>query len=223
MVLLKYLINEKDKSTIDKYEFTSYIHEIAVMLPPTQTLILCNLLYKLYKFNEEKKIKKYDGKDYHFSYTQRKIFEDELGLKKTAFENNLDLLSEYVTFFPGRVNDKLGYKTTFFYLKLDAISNLFYQGRKKLGKDKKVAENENKQAYKRPQQNKYDAAKGTNKKYPQNITNGLKTINENYIKYLNSAISEREYKNTINPIKGLIQQTGYKIIENKELKKWILL
>lgn len=201
-----------------KYTYTPYIAEIAVMLPPTQTLILCNLINKLDGYNKKVEVKKHEGKDFHFSYTQETIFEKELGLAKQTFRDNLEKLSEYVTFFKGMPGNKSGYTTTFFYLKLDVIRSLFNEGRKKLGKETKMPENENKQANKPQQQNEYNSNKGTSKKYPDLVIKSLNTINENYIKYLNSTISEREYKNILNPTKGLIQQNGYKIKENKELK-----
>lgn len=202
-----------------KYNYTPYINEIGVMLPSTQTLILSNLINKLVDFNEEITLKKHYGRDYHFSFAQEKIFAKELGLAKQTFRDNLERLSEYVTFFCDRPKKNSGYKTTFFYLKLDAIRELFNEGAKKLGKEKKASENENKQVNNQPQHSKYESRKGTDK----NVTNGLNTINENYMKYLNNEISKKEFNSICNPIESIINGLGYKIIENKELKKFELL
>lgn len=111
MVLEKYLNN--------KYEFSPYIHEIGVMLPATQALILCNLINKLPGFNFDAKIKKHYGFDYHFSYNQNSIFENELGLAKQTFRDNLEKLSKYVTYDGDRSGyNKNGYNTTYFKLNL---------------------------------------------------------------------------------------------------------
>ena len=203
------------------YNYTPYVYEIAVILQePIQTLILCNLLNKLYSFNKERKIYKKYGKEYHFTYEQKAIYENELGIKKTRFVDNLKLLSKYVWFDGNVKNNREGYNTTYFKLNLEAIKDLFNEGRKMLGKDIKTSNNENKPPNKPHQQNKYSTAKGINKKLPELIIKSINTINDIYTKFLNNELSEKEYKNKINPIKGLIEQNKFKIIENKELKKW---
>jgi hypothetical protein len=120
------------------YEFTPYIHEISVMLPPLQTLILCNLINKLPGFNKQAKAKTHEGKDYHFKRNQNSIYEDELHIPKQTYTDNLKLLSKYVTYFGDRKERyKRGYNTTYFLLNLDAIQELFNEGRAKLGKQDK--------------------------------------------------------------------------------------
>jgi len=205
MKLKKYLNSD--------YMFTPYIAEIAVVLKnPLRTLILCNLLNKLPAFNAEVKTNKIYGKAYHFKYNQNSIFEKELGVAKTTFKDNIKLLSDYVSYFGDKNNNDSGYNTTYYYLKMEAIRNLFDEGKKLLGKKIKVIQAENKEVYKKPPQssNKSSTAK----------TDDLNRINMWQTKLNNNEIDDDEFNRYFQSLKMKLSDNKTSIKYNNELKLW---
>ena len=197
-----------------EYTFTPYISEIAVGLNnPLQTLILCDLLNKLPVYNAEVETKKIYGKDYHYKYNQKSIFEKELGVPRQTFTDNIKLLSDYVSYFEGKDDNGSGYNTTFYYLNMEAIRNLFDKGKALLGKKAKVVKPESK-GYKKPYQS-------SNNSSLANIDNYLKRINELQTKLNNKEIDNNEFNCSFQPLKMKLQENKVKIIKNKDSKLWM--
>ena len=196
------------------YIFTPYIAEIAVMLNnPLQTLILCNLLNKLPAYNAEAKTKQIYGKDYHFSYNQKRIFDKELGVPKQTFTDNLDKLSDYVSYDGGRVNNGTGYNTTYYHLNMEAIKNLFVQGRKILGRKTEVVQPESKEVNKKPRQSSNNSPLADVDKY-------LNSINMWQTELNNNVIDNDEFNRYFQFLKMKLSDNKTNIKYNNELKKW---
>jgi len=196
-----------------EYTFTPYIPEIAVMLKdPLQTLILCNLLNKLPDFNKEAKTMQVYGKSYNLKRNQSSIFGKELGVPKTTFEDNLKLLSDYVSYFGGTDNNGSGYPTTFYLLNVEAIKKLFNEGKKLLGKNTKVVQPEGK-AYKKPYQSSKNSSLA-------NIDNDLNRINELQAKRDRNEIDKNEFNYYFQPLKMKLGENNVSIKLNKNTNLW---
>jgi len=212
------------------YTFTPFITEIAVILQnPTQTLILSNLINKLPAYNKNADTKMIYGKEYHFSYDQNYICENEIGLPYITFYRNLKELNKkgYVTSFKGRTKNKLGYNTTYFLLDLDKIRGLFKQGCKLLGKPIKETERENKQSNIKPHPNNISKTKppkftksDASEKYHKWIITALDTINKEQIKLNDNLINQTDFNLILSPIKGQLFQNNIKIIKDNNTNLW---
>ena len=195
------------------YQFTPYITEIAVMLNnPMQTLILCNLINKLTSYNEDVKINRIYGKDYHFKRNQSFIFKNELGVPRQTFTDNIKQLSDYVSYFDGKDDNESGYNTTFYYLNLEAIRNLFDKGKTLLGNKTKVVQPESK-VYKKPYQS-------SNNSSFANIDNYLNKINALQTKLNNKEIDNCEFNCYFQPLKMKLQENKVSIKLNNNIKLW---
>jgi len=196
-----------------EYTFTPYIPEIAVMLKhPLQTLILCNLLNKLSAYNKVAKANKAYGKEYHFKHNQSSIFGKELGIPKTTFEDNIKLLSDYVTYFGSKDNNDSGYNTTYYHLNLEAIRKLFNEGKKLLGNNTKVVNPENKVIRKSYQ--------SSNNSPLANIDNYLNRINALQVKLNNNEIDNNEFNCYFQSLKMKLEENKVKINFDKNVKLW---
>jgi hypothetical protein len=203
----------KDSLNSD-YIFTPYIAEIAVVLKnPLQTLILCNLLNKLPTYNAEATTKQIYGQSYHVKRNQSLIFEKELGVPKQTFTDNINLLSDYVSYFGGKDDNGSGYNTTFYHLNMDAIRILFDKGKKILGKSTKVVQSENKEVYKKPPQS-------NNKSPLANIDNYLNSINIWQTKLNNNEIDEDEFNRYFQSLKMKLSDNKVEIKYNNSIKLW---
>ena len=196
------------------YMFTPYIAEIAVVLKnPLQTLILCNLLNKLPTYNAEAKTKQIYGKSYHFKYNQNSIFEKELGVAKSTFTDNINLLSDYVSYFGGKDDNGSNYNTTFYHLNMENIRKLFDKGKALLGKSTKVVQPESKEVYRKPPQS-------NNKSPLANIDNYLNSINIWQTKLNNNEIDKDEFNRYFQSLKMKLSDNKVKIKFNNNTNLW---
>ena len=161
-MLLKDVLGCDDKRN---YKFTQYIEELAVMLNDgIGTLVLCNLLNTLCGYGSLTP-KTLNGKEYHFYRSKESICSDELYIDVQQYNRAIKRLEVkgLIETFQGRNPKEKMRKITYFYIDIEAVRELYFEGYNlrnphKTQGDIPTPVNQNKESVKKPQKQKSTSA-----------------------------------------------------------------
>lgn len=209
------------------YTYTPFIHEFTKELDINETLILSNLLNKLYNFNKNLEVNNKNGNEYYFYYNQKDIYTNEIcNISRATFQRTLKKLQEkkLINYFVDKKEGNINYDTTYYFINIKRIRENIIKDNTFIADEKKVSKNSLKSSKDKLKNNIDESDRKTclNKHDKESkLNDDINMLNQLQIQLNNNEISESEFNSKFQPKKKQIQEKyNRKIIKNKIEKVW---
>ena len=209
------------------YTYTQFIHEFTKELDINETLILSNLLNKLYNFNKNLEVNNKNGNEYYFYYNQKDIYTNEIcNISRATFQRTLKKLQEkkLINYFVDKKEGNINYDTTYYFINITRIRENIIKDNTIIADEKKVSKNSLKSSKDKLKNNIDESDRKTclNKHDKESkLNDDINMLNQLQIQLNNNEISESEFNSKFQPKKKQIQEKyNRKIIKNKIEKVW---
>lgn len=209
------------------YTYTPFIHEFTRELDINETLILSNLLNKLYNFNKNLEVNNKNGNEYHFYYNQKDIYTNEIcNISRATFQRTLKKLQDkkLINYFIDKKEGNINYDTTYYFINTKHIRENIIKDSNSIADENKVSENALKSSEKKLNKSidKSDRKTHSIKHDKENIiSEEINMLNKLQFQMNNNEISASEFNSKFQPKKKQIQEKyNIKITKDKINKVW---
>jgi|GEM_PF-5837815 len=209
------------------YTYTPFIHEFTKELDVNETLILSNLLNKLYNFNKNLGVNNKNGSEYHFYYNQKDIYTNEIcNISRATFQRTLKKLQDkkLINYFIDKKEGNTNYDTTYYFINTKRIRESIIKDNTFIADEKKVPKNGLKSLRGKLNTNINESDRKTclNRHDKENkLSEDIKMLNQLQFQFNNNEISESEFNSKFQPKKKQIQEKyNIKITKDKIEKVW---